>query len=75
MVPCLSPSRFLLDTVGSWLQRGTRVPSRVLWGSCWNGNAAPALWKCLVRECWRQWLSCLVQLWGKSIFLGSQHPP
>lgn len=77
MVPCISLSRFLLDIVDSCstsLQCGTRAPSCVLRGSCWNGNPTPALWKCPMRERWRQWLSCLVQLRGKSIFLGSQHP-
>lgn len=47
-----------------------QAPSCVLRESCWDGNAAPALWKCPMRECWRLWLSCLVQLRGKSIFWG-----
>lgn len=32
----------------------TRAPSPVHGGSCCNGNATPALWKCLMRECWRR---------------------
>lgn len=77
MVPSVSLSRFLLDIVDLYstgLQCGTTAPSCVLRGSCWDGNATPALWKCPMRVCCRQWLSSLVQLRGKSIFLGSQHP-